>query len=219
MTPYPLPLLLFSLFPSAEVENFCFFFDSCILSIRFRVFSFTSGFFLRPFAPMVVIVLLFLFLLLWVGVTTRDAFAWCVFFVWFVLVCRACCEGGQEGGWSGLEKRGDRHRKEEEEKKHPPLARKNENWKKLREKKNSNRPILPHSSIRSTTRLKVRTLLHEKYVFTLNTKRTRDGQIPSARRLCSSRDSFGSFFKRFRGRKIEEEFCYKREWFFLYNCL
>ena len=131
--------------------------------------------------------------------------------------CAKRCKSQEEGGWSGLEKRGDgqtrggrRRRGRKKQHPHPPLEKKSKK-KKLREKKNSNRPILPHSSIRSTTRLKVRTLLHEKYVFTLNTKRTRDGQIPSARRLCSSRDSFGSFFKRFRGRKIEEEFCYKRE--------
>ena len=92
MTPYPLPVLLFSLFPSAEVENFCFFFDSCIFSIRFRVFSFTSGFFLRPFAPMVVIVLLLLLLLLLLGVTTRDATRdGCVFGGVCVLVCRVLC--------------------------------------------------------------------------------------------------------------------------------
>tara|TARA_B100000073_G_scaffold13338_2_gene11074 strand:+ start:2991 stop:3431 length:441 start_codon:yes stop_codon:yes gene_type:complete len=32
---------------------FFFFFNSCIFSIRFRLFSITSGFFRRPFAPII----------------------------------------------------------------------------------------------------------------------------------------------------------------------
>jgi len=34
--------------------------------------------------------------------------------------CAKRCKSQEEGGWSGLEKRGDRPEKREEERKHPP---------------------------------------------------------------------------------------------------
>lgn len=143
--------------------------------------------------------------------------AFCVpFFLCFLCFCRAWL-------WQRGKKRGtflpflfregteDRRREEKVEKKKLLAV-----WER---KKNSNRSLFlillkKHDTLKGTQRT-----LYEKYAFTLNTKWTRDGQIPSARRLCSSRDSFGSFFKRFRGERLRKNSVISESEFFLYNCL